>query len=149
MNKKKEILTEMIMVERNAAALYRLFAERFKEDSKFWQKIGAEEEKHAELLQSGVLFLALDMLPDVVLIDEIDLLRHTNASIAQITKRYADAMPPKREAYNYAIQMEKSLGEKFFQELLRMKFAPEVVALWQRLGEESVDHSSRIATLLV
>jgi hypothetical protein len=45
--------------------------------------------------------------------------------------------------------MEKSLSEKFIQELLQMKSAPGVVATWQQLAQDSAGHSERIAALLL
>jgi len=147
-NKKYEILSEMVKTEKYMENLYKLYAERFKEDGEFWEKIMSEEGQHASLLSEGFLYLAFDMLPDTALIDKLEALKLTNLSIEQITKAYKENMPPKNEAYNYAIQMEKSLSEAFFQELLKMKPAPDVLATWQRLGEESVDHSKRIASLL-
>ena len=146
--KKKEILRAMIETEKNVAALYTLFAARFKEDREFWKTISLEEEQHAAMLGSGVLHLALQILPDVVLLDKLPELRLTNESIKKIIEVYAKKLPPKEEAYNFAIQMEKSLSEAFFQELLRMKDAPELVALWQKLGAETVEHSKKIRSLL-
>jgi len=147
-NKKYEILSEMVKTEKYMENLYKLYAERFKEDGEFWEKIMSEEGQHASLLSEGFLYLAFDMLPDTALINKLEDLKLTNESIKQITKAYEENMPPKNEAYNYAVQMEKGLSEAFFQELLKMKSAPDVVAAWQRLGEESVDHSKRIASLL-
>ena len=147
-NKKQDILHAMIETEKNVAALYRLFAKRFKEDGKFWETISAEEEQHAAMLSSGALHLALDRLPESVLLDKLPDLQMTNTSIKNITEKYTWKMPPKEEAYNYAIQMEKSLSEAFFQELLQLKDVPDLVLLWQTLGAETVDHSKRIRSLL-
>jgi hypothetical protein len=148
MNVKKEILIEMIKTEKNMAELYRLFAGYFEKDRRFWSAIKSEEDQHASLLESAVLLLALDMLPDIALIDKLKGLNEMNRSIVRVTEAYGNNMPPKEEAYNFAIQMEKSLGEKFFQELLKMKLAPGVVAAWQQLADESIAHSERIAALL-
>jgi len=145
--KKREILHEMMQTETKMANLYRLFAGRFSEDRAFWEKISAEEDQHSYLLSTAAIYLAFDMLPEVVLLDKLEELKRTNESIERITRQYEEKMPPKAEAYNFAVQMEKSLSEAFFQELLKLKNAPDVVAVWQRLGEESIDHSKRIASL--
>jgi hypothetical protein len=57
--------------------------------------------------------------PDEVLLDKLPDLRLTNASIKKTIEKYAKNMPSKEEAYNFAIQMEKSLSEAFFQELFQ------------------------------
>lgn len=145
---KQAILHAMVETEKNMAALYDLYADRFAQDKDFWKKISAEEEDHAAMLGTGALHLALDRLPESVLLDRLADLRMTNASIRNTTEQYAWRMPPKEVAYNYAIQMEKSLSEAFFQGILRMKDAPDLVAVWQKLGAETVDHSKRIADLL-
>jgi hypothetical protein len=147
-DRKHQILSEMIKTERGMGDLYKLYAEYFTSDKGFWEQISAEEDKHAELLTSGILYLAFNILPEVVLLNKLEALRQTNESIWVVTKKYEREMPPKEEAYNYAIQMEKSLSEAFFQELMKMPFAPDVVAAWQSLAEESVDHSKRIAATL-
>ena len=145
---KQMILRAMIETEKNVADLYKLYAARFQEDRVFWTGIALEEEQHAAMLGSAAFHLALDRLPDAVLLDNLPDLQITNASIKKITESYARKMPTKEEAYNYAVQMEKSLSEAFLQELLRMKDAPEVVAMWQRLGAETTGHSERIRNLL-
>jgi len=147
-HKKQHILHAMIETEKTVAALYKLFAERFKEDRTFWEILSAEEEQHAAMLGSGALHLALDRLPDGVLLDKLPDLEMTNKSIKNIMEKYAWKMPPKEEAYNFAVQMEKSLSEAFFQELLAIKSEHELVDLWQKLGSETVDHSKRIQKLL-
>lgn len=146
--RKQAILRAMIETEENVAALYRLYANRFMEDREFWAEIAREEEGHAAMLGSAAFHLALDRLPDEVLINKLDDLKVTNTSIRKITEDYAKERPSKEEAYNYAIQMEKSLSEAFVQELLTMQDAPEIVAMWQRLGAETTDHSKRIRSLL-
>lgn len=146
--KKRELLNAMVETETNMEKLYGLYAARFRDDRDFWEEIKSEENQHAAILQTGELYLLFNVLPDEALLDKLEALKATNLSIRTVTQEYAQHMPSKEEAYNYAVQMEKSLSEAFFQELLKMKGAPEIIAVWQKFGAESVDHSERIRRLL-
>jgi len=145
---KKELLNEMILIEKNMALLYELYAELFKKDTGFWQAISSEEVRHAIVLDTGNLYMAIEKLPDEALYKDLDSLKLVNKSINQAIAGYRKLPPPIEDAYNFAIQMEKCAAEAYYQKLMEKNHAHETIKVWQQLNGDSVGHADRIRALL-
>jgi hypothetical protein len=61
---RKRMLEESVQLELNFGKLYSIFADLFSEDCGFWWRLGIEENNHASLLRSGIIFLESEVFPD-------------------------------------------------------------------------------------
>lgn len=143
--KLKKLIDESIELEINAAKLYKLYSNLYPEDADFWIELSLEEERHADLLRTGMkLLLTCGEFPSDLLCDSLDALKRSNAEITKLLNDYVKNKPSKKEAFLTAIYLEETAGEAHYQNIMESQADERFVKIFQDLNSDDKDHSDRI-----
>jgi len=139
------LFDESIQLELNVAELYRIFYDAYPEDSDFWWQLILEENNHAALIKAGRdKFFPKGLFPEEVMAPSLGSVQEINAELSAMLKKY-QAIPPSREdAFNIAIYIEESAGEKHFQEFMSKSSGSDIDKLFQKLNSNNKDHAERL-----
>lgn len=139
------LVEESIKLELNVANLYKYFSVIFPEDTDFWQKLSAEEEKHARLIKTGKdVLLSYDEFPSELLSPTLQDLNEANNNLNSLQKEFNAKPPSRKTALNIAISLEESAGEIHFQRAMDMSPTSGYMKIFQDLNKEDMDHARRI-----
>jgi hypothetical protein len=141
----KQFLDESIQLELNISDLYQLFYIKFTENSQFWWNLSLEEINHAALIRSiNDLFLPEKILPTGVIQIQTAEMHQVNGSIRERISFYKTDTPSKYEAFNYAFELENTIGEIHYE--IFMNDHPESVVekIFQKLNGQDKNHALRI-----
>lgn len=148
-NQYTPLFNEAIRVERNIGSFYALYATHFKDDKLFWQMLSEEEEHHAKILESGLeLLLEQGLFPDAILDLDIKELTATNDKLEAKIAECKEKMPDKKEAYTYALKLERASLEFFFQQTVSDKADEKAIKVFDNLVGFDKDHAQRIEDLI-
>ena len=146
-NDMKRLLEESVQLELNLGKLYRFFSNFFSEDNDFWWRLGLEENNHAALLKSGIIFLESGVFPDNWSFANMDAIFQSNKYINELLEIYENKGLKRREAFQIALELEQSAAESHYQEGM---ISPEIqdssglIDMFRNLNRADKDHSQRI-----
>jgi hypothetical protein len=139
------IFDESIKLEGNVGDLYVMFQDALPEDAGFWRELIIEERRHAALLETGKTYFAPVSESSVGLLAcRLDDLQEINAYLVKLFGRYKRKSPSREEAFNTALQIERSAGEIHFQEFMEKEADSRYAELFQKMNTYDKDHESRI-----
>ncbi len=144
---KIDLFEEVIRLETNMVELYNFYSKKFKEDKEFWKKLSNEERHHASIARLAKEFLY--DFPKEILYDNLEELMELNNDIKTTIERYSNILPPKKVAYQYAIDLENMAYEFHYQRLTSLRLNSEQLRLFKKLNKGDKDHALRIERLLV
>ena len=140
---------ESIRLEENVSALYQLYSSIYSEDKEFWWTLHLEEDGHAAILTSLTRsHLPYGRFPRELLVLDIDDLRETNRKVEAALHTWAEAPPPAAEAYQFAVEVEDSVGEMTLQEAVSDEPTSDTMRLVQDVIGDSTEHAARIRQLI-
>jgi hypothetical protein len=144
-----ELITESILLEQNAASLYKVFADALQEDQEFWWQLHIEEKSHANLIRSAQdSFAKRGKFPYDLVADSIEDLKKSNARIKALTGHYQAHQPTRHEACKVAIELEAEVGELHFDLFMEKDTTRPVEVVFQQLNRDDKDHTQRILDYL-
>ena len=136
------IIEEAIELELNMAKLYGTFSEYLNNDRAFWFRIAIEEKNHAALLKTGKDFIRFDKFPLGFLPDNLELMKISNRKAKEAIKNFLQN-PDREEAFNLALEMEKTAGEIHFQLFMEKEAKDSIGDIFQKLNQADKDHEKR------
>jgi hypothetical protein len=140
----EKYIDEAINLELNVAELYTVFCKAFPKDFDFWWKLSEEENNHAALLRSlKRIGPVIGEIPGEIFPHKLEELIAANTSICAIIKKFKKN-PSRKEAFNIALEIEKSAGEMHFQTFMKRDSLPEDYDVFQKLNNDDIDHAARI-----
>lgn len=140
-----QLAHEAIQLELNVGKLYLLFRQICPDDADFWWKLALEENNHAALIRSGVeFFMQAGLFPAEILPPVISDLQETNKKLTSLHECYDKNLPSREEAFNLALETERSAGEIHFQRIMTKAADSRILKLFQELNEDDKDHLERI-----
>ncbi len=143
------LFNEAIRVERNIGSFYALCATHFKDDRTFWWKLSEEEEQHAKILESGLTFLLEENLfPNAIFDLDIEDLKVINGKVEEKIAQFQEKALNKKEVYAYALELEKTSLEFFFQQITSKKSDEKAIKIFNNLIGYDKDHARRIQNLI-
>ena len=143
------LFDEAIKLELNAAELYTIFNETFKEDSDFWWRLILEEKSHASLLESGKNnFAPRGFFPFELLSAPLEELTAANRDVEKLIGRYRKSPPTREEAFNVALLFEKFAGEVHFQKFMEQDSDSKLTDMFKHLNRDDKDHEKRIISYM-
>ena len=144
-----KLITESARLEANAARLYLLLSMLYTEDRDFWHTLHKEELKHEAVFRSFLdQSLPMGLFPEQMVHTRLETLQLTNGKIESDLGHFLMNHRTKREAYEYALQVEKSAGEAVYQQAMEMDSDSEALNLVQRINADCKDHLARIENML-
>jgi len=143
-----KLVDEAIKLELNVAELYTLYQEYFVEDKEFWKRMADEEKTHASLIKMASEILSISSLLQSFIHENLDELRRANKKIEEAIEGFMENAPPKEEAYKFAVELEESVNELYYQEGVTGTPDSNEMRILQQLNSESKDHAERIKKLL-
>lgn len=138
-----QIIDEAIELELNMAKLYGTFSEYLNKDRAFWFRIAIEEKNHAALLKTGKDFIRFDKFPSGLLPDNLEFLKKSNQKVMEAIKTFLKNSN-REQAFNLAIELEKSAGEKHFQLFMEEDAKDYISKIFQKLNLADKNHEQRI-----
>jgi len=140
----KLFLKESVELELNIGDLYQVYSVKFPLDYDFWWKISIEEMNHAALIESINDVFWTDILPFDSIEKQAADLHEINLKIKERTERFKLVPPTRLEAFNYAFELENSIGESHFEVFMTSAPDSPVVKIFQKLNGEDKNHAIRI-----
>ncbi len=148
-NQYTPLFKEAIRMERNIASFYTLCATHFKDNQLFWQTLSEEEEHHAKILENGLeLLLEQNLFPDAILDLDTKELKATNEKLEEKIAECKKKAPSKKDAYSYALELEQTSLEFFFQQTTSDKPDEKATRIFDNLVGFDKDHAERIQDLI-
>ncbi len=145
----ERIFNEAIRMERYAGALYRLYEKLFPEEHAVWEKLVAEEENHAAIIQSGRdYFFEEGLFPIEALDSDLGRVLSINSAIEKTLIDFRQQPPSLDEALKRALEFETSSVEYYYQYVLQLTPDSNAVTLFQELSSQSDSHERRILDLM-
>ena len=144
--KAKELLEEAIKLEMNMSELYLFYHRNFEEAEDFWMTLAKEERHHAALLEFGKDFF--QAFPEEIIYQNIEEMKKANKKIEKTLMQYREEIPSKKDAYQFAIDLENSAYELHYQQLLDNDPETKEMKVLQKLNEDDKDHAGRIRGFL-
>ena len=144
-----QLAEEAVSVEQHISDLYLIFFEAFPDDAEFWWTLVIEEKNHAALIRSGLeYFLPAGRFPAEILPPMLDGLRKTNRRLEGMVEDFRKKPPSREEAFNTALQVEKSAGEIHFQRAMVKEADSDIMEIFQQLNKDDIDHADRIQSYM-
>lgn len=144
---RKRMLEESVQLELNVGKLYRIFANYFSEDHDFWWRLGIEENNHASLLRSGIVFLESEAFPDNWPFANMDAIFQSNKYVNELLGIYDRKVPTRIKAFQIALELEQSAAEAHYQEAMASRGIQDssgLIGIFRDLNGADKDHSQRI-----
>ena len=127
------------------ADIYTVFAESIPEDRRFWEQMAHEEKNHAALIRSvessqemSTAFLA--NFPQDILEENI----RTREWATDVFIRISRNRPDRKTAFRTAIEIETSVEEMHYQNIMSKKVDSWFIRMFQELNELDRDHLKRV-----
>ncbi len=141
----EDLIEESIALEKNAAALYKIFSESLPEDSDFWWQLHLEEKSHATLIRAAKdSFSRRGKFPFELVANSIDELKASNQRIQAMVGKFLANPPSRREALEVAIELENEAGESHYNQFMEKEALNPVEGVFQQLNRDDKDHEKRI-----
>ena len=138
-------LEESVALELNIGDLYQLFSAKFPEDYNFWRNISIEEMNHAAIIESiNDIFFAENILPADSIEQQIKELKKMNVVIKERIEQFKFGSQVRLEAFNFALELENSIGESHFELFMTAKPNSTVMKIFQKLNGEDINHAKRL-----
>ena len=140
-----QLINESIKLEAKVADLYMLFSEAFPEDCALWYQLHMEEKNHASIIQSArEAWLSGKEFPLEILFPNVDELVALNTKVGALLEEYNENPPSRENAFNVALDLEKSAGEVHFQDAMDKSPSSTLMEVFQLLIGDEKKHASRI-----
>lgn len=144
---RKRMLEESVQLELNFGKLYRIFANYFSEDHEFWWRLGIEENNHASLLRSGIVFLESEAFPDDWPFANMGAISQSNKYVNELLEIYERKVPARIEAFQIALELEQSAAEAHYQEAMAsggIQDSSGLIGIFRNLNGADKNHLQRI-----
>ncbi|MBN1872323.1 MAG: hypothetical protein JW800_07100 [Candidatus Omnitrophica bacterium] len=145
-DKKRELFNLAVKLETNICRLYIFYRDHFTEEGSFWAKMAEEESHHASIVELAGEYY--DKFPQELIYSNAENLKKVNRDIEEKIKKYAEKPPSRREAYEYAYNLENSAYEFHFQNVVSKKSESREIKRLKELNKDDRDHAERIKKLL-
>lgn len=151
-NNMKRLLEESVQLELNLGKLYRFFSNYFSEDNDFWWRLGLEENNHASLIKSGIIFLESGIFPENWSIANMDSIFQSNKYINELLEIYENKGLKRKEAFLIALELEQSAAESHYQEAM---VSPEIqdssglIEIFRNLNRYDKNHLQKIQDYMI
>ena len=133
-------------MERKVAALYILAAEIFPDNADFWDALSQEEETHAAIIHAGKdYFFEEGLFPVEILDPDLDRINALIFAIDEKSRHYKTIHPSIKDFLLFALEIELSSGEYYFQIGLSLPVEKAAVKIMRDLAEGERDHFKKIA----
>ncbi len=146
---KSDLLEAAVKIEERVSLLYFLYHTIFKDDSDFWYGLMVEEKDHAAVLKFAQLLLSDEEFPGEVLYNNIQELENIVETIDKKIELFESNTPGKAEAYGFAVEIESSGFEKYYNDLMKSETDDRVIDIMQKINNSETDHAERIREKLL
>jgi len=140
-------------LEIKAGKYYKFLADKFPEDSDFWNRISAEEAHHGSLVQSMEEFISEEEFTDLFSLS-VNCLSVLMDKFEAVEKELEEVIWTKKKYYEFAMDIEESAFEVHFQRfmsgdiaLLKNKSVLPVIEIFKNLNRDDKNHYQRIMNL--
>jgi rubrerythrin len=145
----EEIFNATIIMERRIAGFYNVLAGLFPDDAVFWEALSKEEETHAAIIHAGKdYFYEEGLFPIEMLDPDLDRINELNFMIEEKLRHFKSHTPTQKEALLFALQIENSSGEYYFQIVLSMPMGKAAIKLMKELAEGERDHIRKVMAMI-
>lgn len=142
------MLEKFTEYELKVSELYMLYSRIFQEDSGFWSQMSMEEQDHAALIRSSIVYVQIGKFPRQMTYDCMEDIEEMLGRIDARINQYTLATPGVCEAYRFALQVERSPCEKGFRVAMLTDTDDRVMKIMQAIGNMDTLHYARVETLV-
>ncbi|MBT8042521.1 MAG: hypothetical protein KJN67_05260 [Pontiella sp.] len=141
----ENLIEESIALEKNVAALYKIFSESVPEDADFWWQLHLEEKSHATLIRAAKdSFVRRGKFPFDLIANSVEELKSSNQRIAAMVGKFLANPPSRLEALEVAIALENEAGESHYNQFMDKEAKNPVEGVFQQLNRDDKEHETRI-----
>jgi hypothetical protein len=142
-------IEESIALELNVSEIYSLFRDLFPRDAEFCQELVMEEKNHAALIRTGRdYFEPINKFPHHLLEGSLQELEDTNNYLRSLIQAFKETPPSREKAFQVALEIENSAGELHFQDFMEEKNNSKIDSIFKRLNNDDKDHALRISSYM-
>jgi rubrerythrin len=140
----RKALEMALHVETLAEGIYLELGRLFPEASTLFERLTAEEARHAVIMTINMGFQALNSLPPEFAIDLMPLIEKTLSIGEMLEKKIAEKDITLAEALELAILFEETGAEAYFQETMRSESTDNALNYVKKFFQDSVHHAELI-----
>ncbi len=144
-----ERLEACLQLETLAEEIYLKLCTLFPDESKLFQLLAEEEARHADILTISVGFNRINELPDEIVPDSAVQIRKAINIAQRIKQRLDETTVSFSEALDMSLELETSMAENYFNEMMKKKMNNEIISYLQRFYKDEESHADRIKKLLL
>jgi hypothetical protein len=143
------LLGESILLQIKTGELYRLLWRLFPDDAALWSRLCAQQECHALKLTAAKGFFYEQDLPSSRWIDADDeFIQKAIGRVFEALQVYRRREPAKREAVSFAVDIESSLKEIYFNFANNLPFNTLMIELLREILPENKAHLDTLLAML-
>lgn len=143
-----ERLRLCIEVEETACEIYTILQDMFPQDRGFFHDMALEEENHASVLTVATGFNRVGKLPDRIVPRSMSPIYKSHDVAIDIRQKITKNDMSIKEALELALQMEESMVESYFYEVMHSKTEDKVMSVLQEMATYSESHTEKIKNFM-
>ena len=142
-------LEACLKIETLCEEIYYSLCNIFPQAKKLFRQLAEEEERHADILTISAGFHNLGALSDIIVPDSSSRIKES-LDLARKVKKEIEARPILlREALQMALELEESIAEVYFNELMTEKSGEEIISHLQQYYKDEMRHTDRIKQYII
>lgn len=143
-----ELIGKSLEVEELARGFYERLMQRVPVASELWERLIQGEEKHARIISEASDLVASGHTPEEIIFPCIRMLQYTCDMIKAMSMELDSRGVEERQAYAYAMEVEKTTGERYMQSAIKFARSHVLHEMFQRIGVEEQNHQQMIAEFM-
>jgi rubrerythrin len=137
-------LEACLKIEMLCEEIYYSMCNIFPEAKQLFRQLAEEEERHADILTISAGFHNMGVMPAIVVPDSVPKIKESLDLAEKIRREIEEKTISLREALHMALQLEESVAEVYFNELMADKSDEEIISHLQRYYKDEMRHTERI-----
>jgi len=137
-------LTACLKVEMLCEEIYYSLCNLFPEAKELFRQLAEEEERHADILTISTGFHKIDALPDKIVPDSPGRILESLHLAEKMKRTLEEDELFLREVLQMALELEESVAELYFNELMNEGSDDDVISYLQKYYKDEMSHVERI-----
>jgi rubrerythrin len=137
-------LEACLKVELLCEEIYYSMCNLFPEAKKLFRQLAEEEERHADILTICSGFHKLGVMPDIIVPDSAPKIKESLELAEEMRQKVIEETLSLREALQMALDLEESVAEIYFNELMTEQSEEGIISHLQKYYKDEIPHTERI-----
>ena len=139
-----ERLEACLKIETLCEEIYYSLCNAFPEAKRLFRQLAEEEERHADILTISAGFHKLGLISDIIVPNSVPEIKESLDLAEKMRRTVTEQTLSLREALQMALELEASVAEVYFNELMTDTSDEEVISHLRQYYKDEMRHTDRI-----